>query len=726
MYIKVVIDMQNKNALIAMANVSQNAGNPFFAFEEYIKYCMFINPKNELTFKEIENSIEQEFGLKLPKNIITRCLNDLVKEKIISIEEHQFKKVGSFDVERFDEIRVKYRETESKLIYSLIEYAKSYNRIWNYDKARELLIKVLDRNGLAFDIFTQKHTVKSNIESLMPFHQTQELLLDDDESLLFDSPDNSSSSTDKIPLFDDVYFVGRFIDKIIEGDSIYKDYLVKICAGLMICVGTYQLPGTNSTNSAAIIKGTSFFFDTRLLLRYLGCAGEAAVESAKELVNLIQSLGGNIYYYPQTLEEMNRSFEKAIKLVQKGYPPTDYEMLLYFQSINKSIAVLTAKKASLEKELASSHIYLRKLNQYNESDHLKFGFDLSSLKKYMYSKLFWDTKAIDNDALSIWETHMRREGNYNEYCGTNNRIPVFVTNNSRLISIALGFRSERCISNISNWNPNRLPVITDVRLTCRLWSPATNCERFSLLYLTANAVAAQKPTQLYYNRIIELADEYEKNVPEYSNICLTEYFDDIVTEEILKETQGNEKNLDAGTFANSIAEIQTLKALEVEREANKKFEKVCLEKNTAISERNKKEQELNNQSQGIIEAAVERNKNKLGWRKIVLAIIKWSPLLFVIILAIISSLISSFCGSWNYMAIAGIGAFLALVEYFLVSDSLVKKLLKKIFPKIKNSYIKKIKKNLSNVELPFQEEIINKSIEQTEYIIKVKDKISEQ
>ena len=78
------------------------------------------------------------------------------------------------------------------------------------------------------------------------------------------------------------------------------------------------------------------------------------------------------------------------------------------------------------------------------------------------------------------------------------------------------------------------------------------------------------------------------------------------------------------------------------------------------------------------------------------------------------------------MAIIVVGILLAIADHFFVSDSLVKKLLKYASPKIKESYAQKIKKKLSNVELPFQNEIINESIEQTKYLIKVKKLIAEQ
>lgn len=65
-------------------------------------------------------------------------------------------------------------------------------------------------------------------------------------------------------------------------------------------------------------------------------------------------------------------------------------------------------------------------------------------------------RTIENDAYSLWETHMRRAGNYSEYCGTNLKLPVFVTTNSRLIGVALGYRNARpSTKEIFQWKSNQ-------------------------------------------------------------------------------------------------------------------------------------------------------------------------------------------------------------------------------------------------------------------------------
>lgn len=696
MSIKVVIDMKNPNALIAMAQVAKSANNPYDTFCEYIKYCIFINTSEVMTLPEIKAAIEKEFGLYIPRNVLINCLSYIEAAGIISNDNHQVRRIGSFDAEAFDRERTSYRATESAIITSLLQYAQKYDREWSFEYARELLIKTLDRNGLAYGIFLheEKHS-NAPSSSTVEENDFEENLPDDEE--------NATEDATNEPLFTDEFFVGRFVDEILSKDSIEKEYLQKICEGLMLCVGAYQLPSSGSTEVVPHIKGTQFFFDTKLLLRFIGCAGEAAVSAAKELVSLIQSLGGSIYYYPQTLQEMERAFEKAINSLSNGSVPYDDEMRLYAARIKNSIAIVTAKKASLQTELASAGIYLRCHETFTDSERIRFGFDHNDFQQYMRNKLPWDTQVIDNDALAIWETHMRRQGNYNDYCGTSDRLAVFVTTNSRLISVSLKFREDRQNTTaIYGWKQNRLPVITDIRLTCRLWNPAIHSERMSLLYLTANAVAAKRPTKRYINSIRELAIQLSEQVPEYSGISLPAYFDDNVTEAILERTLGKEDSLNMGNFASSIAELSEWKAKEQEEITNQ-----------VRTERDTKEAALNQQTQSIIDGAVECNKNNLGITGIILHLILWWPAIVTLLFAGIGSVLSWAIGNWNFIWIALLPMVAKGIEMLFASKIVEKAILKWYIPKAEIQLNKHIERNLRQAEQPYKADIIQRIKEET-------------
>lgn len=707
MQFTVVINMRNPNALIAMAQVAQNANNPYEAFCEYIKYCVFSNVSSIMTLSEIRTAVGKEFGLYIPHNVLMKCLSYIQDEGVITFDTHQIKRAGSFDTEAFDRDREAYRATELAIIQAMMQYASKYNREWTAEHTRELLIKALDRNGLAYDIFL--HEGASTNGAHQPTINEREMaeMLPDDEEI---EPDDIATQ----PLFTDVYFVGKFIEETLAGDTVQKDYLIKICEGLMLCVGTYQLPSTDTNGRAPQINGTKFFFDTKLLLRFLGCASEAAVSAAAELVALIQNAGGRIYYYPQTLQEMERAFENAAKSLSYGYPPTDDEMRLYAIRIQNNPAIITAKKASLTSELANANIHLAPHETFTDNERIRFGFDQGDLQQYMRSNLPWDPQVIDNDALAIWETHMRRQGNYSEYCGTGAQLPVFVTTNSRLIGIALKFREDRSgTTALYGWKQNRLPVITDIRLTCRLWSPADHSERMSLLYLTANAVAAKRPTKRYLSSIREFAIQLGKQAPEYSEICLPAYFDDVVTDTILKYTMGEEEKLDINSFATSIAELSEWKAKEQEEITNQ-----------VIAERDGVSDELKNQTQSIIDGAVESGRKLLGWRKPALwLIVKW-PVTVTVIFSAITAGISLIIGNWHPMWAIALPTVLKIIETCSTSNFVGKPLAKWLLPKIDESISKRISKELRKAERPHEDTIIRQIKEQTELWVECK-KISE-
>lgn len=696
MYYTVVIKMKNPNALIAMAQVAQNAKNPYEAFCEYIKYCIFSNAYDTMNLSEVKIAVGKEFGLHMPHNIIMKCLSYIQDEGVIKLDEHQIKRVGTFDTEAFDRDRETYRSTEMAIIQALIQYVSKYDRKWEIEYARELLIKVLDRSGLAYDIFLHENSSMNSIcEPTINESDMAEMLPDDEEIELSDIASQ--------PLFKDEYFVGKFIEETLAGDTVQKDYLIKICEGLMLCVGTYQLPTVNNDGRTPQINGTNFFFDTKLLLRFLGCASEAAVLAANELVELIQNAGGKIYYYPQTLQEMERAFEKAAKSLSNGYSPSDDEMRLYAMRLHNNPAVISAKKASLKSELAKSNIYLAQHAYFTDNERIRYGFDKDDLQQYMRNNLSWEPQVIDNDAFAIWETHMRRHGNYSEYCGTREQLPVFVTTNSRLIGIALKFRESRSTSpSLYGWKHNRLPVITDIRLTCRLWSPACHGERMSLLYLTANAVAAKRPTKRYLNSIRKFATQLGEQVPEYSEICLPAYFDDMVTDTILKNTRGEEDNLDINTFATSIAELSEWKAKEQEEITNQ-----------VRAERNKKTVELEQQTESIIRGAVDSNKNRLGHIGLILRMILGWPVIVTLLFAGIGSILSLVIGNWNIVWIALVPIVVKGLETLFSSKIAEEAILKWYMPKAEANLNKCIERNLRPAERPYKEIIIKQVKEET-------------
>ena len=193
MSLEVIIDMSNPNALVAIAYVSENANNPYYAFCEYIKYCMTCHSSPTMMIKEVKSAVQDEFGICLPNSIILRCAELLRTEGFLYVDKatHALIRKQSFDTNAFDERRKSFVDIEKVVIDELIAYALSFGRMWTRDEARSNLIKVLDADGLAFDIFSR---------TLHP--QSTEVV-----------------TQDTLELYPNSMFVGKFISKQIESNT---------------------------------------------------------------------------------------------------------------------------------------------------------------------------------------------------------------------------------------------------------------------------------------------------------------------------------------------------------------------------------------------------------------------------------------------------------------------------------------------------------------------------
>ena len=79
---KVVINLKNKNALIALAYIKTNE-NPVVVFCNYILYVLSKSSTRSMRIDELHDSVFEEFGLDLPIQMINICVRILKKEKSV-------------------------------------------------------------------------------------------------------------------------------------------------------------------------------------------------------------------------------------------------------------------------------------------------------------------------------------------------------------------------------------------------------------------------------------------------------------------------------------------------------------------------------------------------------------------------------------------------------------------------------------------------------------------
>lgn len=694
-WFEVRFDMENSNALISAAYISQSEGQPYRVFCEYVKYCVTRHPSEQMLIGELRGALENEFGMYFPRNVLNRCLSILIRENFLSTERHHIYRNGNFDCTTFDKKRDKFRETKDYVVRQLIDHVSTFKKTWDVAYAEKALGDFLRSTESAFELFFRGNE----------WHPAE---VPSQHSPI--SSQDKESSEAKEGVFPDKWYVGNFVQHIIASDNPCKKYLQDIASGLMICIGSYHYSESETSQTEINISETSFFFDTKLLLRLLGCAWSEAVESAKELVKFIQENGGKIYYFPHTFMEILGALERAEKCLQDQTTSHDKEMSYYLLHGNLTPAMLRAKQQNVKEELKLYNIYQRNMNDWSEEERIKFGLDSEDLCKYILSQEpTWGTNTVENDVASIREVQMLRKGNFQAYYGTADRLPIFVTSNTRLFFLLLGYRRDREEEKrIQYWKSNRLPLITDIRLTCRLWNPTlSNSKDIPLLQLTANAVAAQRPNERYYNQLRQTVKQLTEDVPAYSKFSLSDYCDDEFTEQIVAQIEGEIDKLDVGVLATTMVEHAQMNSAD-EREKRNAVE---IEKESIL-------EEFEAQTQSIINCCVERNKDKLGlWNIPIWCGHHWA-LVVAAIFALLSSIVGVMSQQWYPMLVIAVPTILGIVENVFNQPIIKNWILDKILPRAEIAYKNKIRKELSVVERKYEDTIIPKCISESKYFIR--------
>ena len=127
-YTEVKIDMENSNALVTIAYISQSEGNPYKVFCEYIKYCITMHYSNRMLLGELRGALSTEFGIYFPRNVLARCIRLLSQEGFCATEAYQIYRKNSFDCDTFNQKRNEFRKRKDDVIQHLIQYVSKFGK----------------------------------------------------------------------------------------------------------------------------------------------------------------------------------------------------------------------------------------------------------------------------------------------------------------------------------------------------------------------------------------------------------------------------------------------------------------------------------------------------------------------------------------------------------------------------------------------------------------------
>lgn len=684
------IDMNNENALIALAYIKES-DNPLQVFCNYVIISLMESQNHTLRYDELEAKIGEISGLKMSPYMLKMCCSILKNEKKISRLPHGagFKLLdNNFDISNYQLQKSLLFHKESCVINDMMSYLKKYNIDWDYDSARKYLTDFLLFEGNAVSIFAESY-VKPIIKPIM-------------------KAEKKISSK---------WYVGKYITNLLENRNEFTSYLIDIVNGLMIYIGVYEAQDYRQ-NYNQKFSGTKFFFDTKLILRLLGYSWKLEIDSAKELVDLIKSYNGSIYIFEHTVEEIEFALKNAADCIKNKDVILDYEFRASVELNGYNDYDLLIVKSSV-RNIIENDLKIRIYPDFDWSDNSnqKYNLDRDSIKEYIMNKHpGWKEKAIGNDVDIINYINILRHGNYSVKYGGIKKLPIFITSNTSLVYDIKSY-IEECGENdksIANWNIHALPAITDNMLMCRLWVPkSNNLSSVPELTLARNAYAAQQVDLGFFEKLKESALKLKKN-HNIDLINVTMVTKEKIEEIVIKNIEGDIDNLSEEILASSADELIKLETMSLE-DSNRKLEKDNQNKSKLIEQNNKK----------IIASASQRFRNKIGVSKLLIYLSEYYWIVGTIIFGILSLLLSLLKG-FSALPYCGV-IYVVLFIILKVSERIFNKgkfdsfFTSKSTKFVWKRYSSKIKKGLLDFEKEFEKEILIACIEQDTLLNKYKE-----
>lgn len=604
MYIEVILDMTNKNALISTAMFNTISNGKYLDNIDLIRpFAIYVLGRrfrvNEIINNEkVIEDLENEFGLKgIPNLVINKILLRIAKvDKALKEQVLNGKKV--YKVKRELEILFidisKNRTDATKKINNIIEKLNKFlidktKRELNNEVVERFLINFLEEKGL--------ETLKCSAIKL----------------------DNNQIN----------FFIGNFILNIKESDEeLFNDFL-DITTGYMISNVIYY--EVNNDGEKLDFSNVDFYIDTRLLLGMLQFKTETYNVNCDMLRKMILKKGGNLKCFSHNFREVESILEGYKHSISSLNNDRIYT-LEYFDDNNYSamdvdtiISLLESKLNSINISVVDTPLYLK-----DEYEHV---IDEPGLRECLVANINYmnkDGQSPDNDVKSISAIHRIRKG-----CNCNKLVSCkafLITDNYQLARAGNKF-----IKNFQIKYKYSL-IMEDVDLATIIWLfDSSLAKDYPKKKLIENAMATQKISKsvreeflkcidkleahggiteleaaklrsdrYMANKVMELSHGDSDEVDESLILRVKELYEtEIINQKFKEQLQSNDEILKSKDFENE----QLRRQLEEKNKQLLEFQKLQEEEhNKEIIEDNKR----------ITDSATQkRNKVEKNWRVII-------------------------------------------------------------------------------------------------------------
>ncbi len=641
--------MKNESALVTVAMLSA------FLSKDNKNYLDLITPfvinllprkkGDKIDHNKILQRLNDEYGFEdMPANVLTSILSRNSKAKgILERRNNEFFLKETHDYSKFEEDRLRMKGLTEEIILGLFDYLQSKTSIKGvtYEESQVRLIGFLTYYGLA---------VIRRIEDL--------------KSVTIKNDQNN-------------YHVARFIIQEHEKDSPIFHKILELVKGFFIYKSIYFFSTEQKKSIDSKLKGTVFYFDTRLLIHALGYDREEDKRATRELIKLIRENGGTVKAFKHNKDEVAGILTKYAKDRDSR---NSFSLEYFNNNCYEEIDVLRLRD-SLDINLERNYIKTIDIPEYGivKTDDLndKGYLDLKELKAKLEENLKFNGKnpkeaSVQNDVESV--SAISRLRGKSKRCTVEDCKAVFVTTNSIIVRTLFDLFIDRFSKGEISF------AINEIDLTAILWLKSFDKKtELPCLKLLENAYAACCPTRDVMDAFVEKVIQLENEGEISSDIALLMRTQHTIKNDILELTENDRSRISAEVVIKVKDEF--IKNIRKEDEAK-----------IAVLEKENREYKLK-KAKAYLEAEndakdeSERYKSNLT----LLGKILFGGLIFIGIITSIISFINS--GTQYFIAsiIVIIISIICLIDFFLSKFGFVKNIITiRAYKKFDELYAQKI------------------------------------
>jgi hypothetical protein len=406
-----------------------------------------------------------------------------------------------------------------------------------------------------------------------------------------------------------VTLVSQFINELTSKPELFESFM-KLVQGHMLA-NALLCPDLKSVSKT--YKDVVFFFDTPLLIQFLGLEGKAEKRAIDELIELVQRLEGTIACFSHTFEELVNAIRNSADFVDSPRGRGTIVEEARKSGNTKSDLILVSQNA--KDLLGKAEIDVRPTPPYDSKTH-EFEISEEVFTSVLQEAVnYHNPRAKEYDVKSVRSIYVLRRG----------LIPfsiekaraVLVTNNSDFSKAAYeyGKRFEQS-QEVST-------IITDFSLANTAWLKAPQgAPSLPRKEVLAFAYAALRPTTEFWSKVLDAAEKLEAkgeiSTRDHQLLRSSHH----VQSELMKLTLGEDKALTSESITATLSRVSE----EIRREESERLnrsEAARLETEQRLAEQIAETEAQVARTDAIKQAIYWRCERKAKRESLALSVLVW-------------------------------------------------------------------------------------------------------